>query len=68
MSEKKRMKKTFKKVCLLSLATLQARKELIRKGNRELIDSAYECCLNVLKGNVPLNSQEKSKCANTKTS
>ena len=55
------MKKTFKKVRLLSLATPQARKELIRKGNRELIDSVCECCLNVLKENVPLNSQEKPK-------
>ena len=61
ISEKKRMKKTFKKVRLLSLATPQARKELIRKGNRELIDSVCECCLNVLKENVPLNSQEKPK-------
>ncbi len=61
MSEKKRMKKTFKKVRLLSLATPQARKELIRKGDREFVDSVCECCLNVLKGNVPLNSQEKSK-------
>ena len=55
------MKKTFKKAHLLYLATPHAPIELIRKGDRELIDSVCECYLNVLKGNFPLNSQEKTK-------
>ena len=56
----KKLKKTFEKVRILSLATPQARKQLVHEGNRELIDCVSECCANILKGNVPLTPKQKS--------
>ena len=62
MSKRKdHLKKTFRKIKLLSVATLRARKQLIANGDRELIDCISECCANILKGNVPLNDQQKVK-------
>ena len=58
---KDHLKKTFCKVKLLSVATPQARKQLIANGDRELVDCVSECCANILKGNVPLNDQQKTK-------
>ena len=62
MSKRKdHLKKTFRKIKLLSVATPRARKQLIANGGRELIDCISECCANILKGNVPLNDKQKAK-------
>ena len=62
---KDHLKKTFRKIKLLSVATPWARKQFIAHGNRELIDYVSECCANILKGNIPLNDQQKAKfCKN----
>ena len=58
---KDHLKKTFRKIKLLFVATLRARKQLIANGSREFIDYVSECCANILKGNVPLNDQQKAK-------
>jgi hypothetical protein len=59
MSNKKKLRKTFEKVRILSLATPKVRKDLIETGGREVIDCISECCINILKGNVPLTSKQK---------
>jgi hypothetical protein len=64
MPNKKKLRKTFEKVRVLSLATPKARKELIQKGGKEVIGCVSECCANILKGNVPLTP--KQKCCLTK--
>ena len=58
---KDHLKKTFRKIKLLSVATPRAHKQLIANGDRELIDCVSESCANILKGNVPLNDQQKAK-------
>ena len=55
----KKLKNTFETVRFLSLATPRAQKKLIKKGDKKFINCISECCLNVLKGNVPLTSKEK---------
>ena len=58
---KNQLKKMFHKIKLLSVATPRAQKQLIANGNRELIDCVSECCVNILKSNIPLNEQQKTK-------
>lgn len=65
-SDKKKLKRTFEKVRLLTLATPSAHKQIIGKANRELIDSVCECCNNILKGRVPLKQKEKVKLSKYK--
>ena len=61
MSKRKdHLKKTFRKIKFLSVATSRARKQLIANGGREIIDCVSECCANILKGNVPLNEKQKA--------
>jgi len=62
MSKKQRskLKKTFEKARILSLATPNVRKQLICDGGRDAIDCVSECCLNILKGRVPLTSEQKT--------
>ena len=60
-STKRHLAKTFRKVRILSLATPQVRKQLVDKGNKEIVDCISECCLNILKGNVHLTSKQKSR-------
>ena len=64
---KNQLKKTFHKIKLLSVATSRARKQLIANGDRELIDCVSECYVNILKGNVPLNEQQKTKLCKHKS-
>ena len=59
-TNEKKLKKTYEKVRTLSLATPKARKTLVRKDNREIVDCISECCTNLLKGNVPLTSKQTS--------
>ena len=58
--KKIRAHKTFQKIRLLSLATPRARKHIIREADKSLVDAVSECCLNVLKGHVPLTVKQKS--------
>ena len=58
---KNQPKETFYKIKLLSAAIPRARKQLIANGDKELIDCVSECCVNILKGNIPLNEQQKTK-------
>ena len=58
MSNKK-LKNTFETVRFLSVATPRAQKKLIKKGDKKFINCISECCLNILKGNVPLTIKEK---------
>ncbi len=58
--KKKRIKKTFQKIRLLSIATPRARKQMVREGDRELVNCVSECCLNILNGNVRLTPKQKS--------
>ena len=62
-NSKKRVaiKKTFEKVRILNLATPKARQEIVRAGNKQLLDCISECCLNVLNGTIPLTNAQKSK-------
>jgi hypothetical protein len=57
---KKDMQKTYNKVRLLYLATPRARQQIVRAGDRELLDSICECCVNVLNGAIPLTDEQKS--------
>ena len=56
-----KLRKTYDKVRLLSLATPRARNQLIRCGDKELINCVSECCVNVLQGKVPLTPKQKSR-------
>jgi hypothetical protein len=56
---KKKVKKTFEKVRVLTLAKPSVRKQLIQKGGREIVNCVSECCHNILKGNVPLTDKQK---------
>jgi hypothetical protein len=62
----KKLRKTFEKVRILSLATPSVRKQLIQKGGREIVNCVSECCHNILKGNVPLNSKQKCRLSKHK--
>ena len=64
--KKNRAKKTFQKVRLLSLATPRARKHIIRDADNSLINALSECCLNVLKGHVPLTAKQKTRLSKHK--
>ena len=37
------------------------RKQMIQSASKEVIDTVCECCLNVLKGTIPLSPHQK-KC------
>ena len=64
--KKIRAHKTFQKIKLLSLATPRARKHIIREADKSLVDAVSECCLNVLKGHVPLTAKQKSRLSRHK--
>ena len=55
-----KLRKTFEKVRILSLATPCVRKQLVQQGGREIVDCISECCVNILKGNVRLSPKQKS--------
>jgi hypothetical protein len=46
---------------VLSKAPSPMRKQMIQSASKEVIDTVCECCLNVLKGTVPLSPHQK-KC------
>ena len=55
-----KLRKTFEKVRILSLATPHVRKQLLQQGGREVVDCISECFVNILKGNVHLSPKQKS--------
>ena len=57
LKRKDYLKKTFRKIKLLFVATSRARKPLIANSDTKLIDCISDCCANILKDNVPLNDQ-----------
>jgi hypothetical protein len=63
----KKVRKTFEKVRILSLATPRARKQLIQKGGKETVKCIAECCHNILEGNVPLDAEQKLRLAKHKS-
>ncbi|KAK3585825.1 hypothetical protein CHS0354_038350 [Potamilus streckersoni] len=46
---------------VLSKAPSPMRKKLIQTASKDVIDTVCECCLNVLKGTIPLSAHQK-KC------
>lgn len=46
---------------VLSKASPPMRKQMIQTASKEVIDTVCECCLNVLKGTIPLSPHQK-KC------
>ena len=46
---------------VLSKASSPMGKHLVQKAPKEIIDTVCECCLNVLKGTVPLSPEQKQK-------
>ena len=56
-----RLKKHLPLLQWLSKAKPQSSKALLKTADKEVLDTVRECCLNVLKGNVPLTSQQKKR-------
>ena len=48
---------------VLSKAAPKFRKQLLQQADRDLITAICECCLNVVKGRVPLTTGQKKKLA-----
>ena len=46
---------------VLSKASPPMRKQIIKTASKDVIDTVCECCLNVLKGTIPLSPHQK-KC------
>ena len=61
-----KLRKTFEKVRILSLATPRVRKQLVQRNGREIVDCISECCVKILKGNVQLSPKQKSCLAKHK--
>ena len=55
----KKLKNTFEIVRFLSVATPRAQEKLMTKRDEKFINCISECCLNVLKGNIPLTTKKK---------
>ena len=56
-----RLKKHLPLLQWLSKAKPKSSKAVIKTADKEVLDSVRECCLNVLKGNVPLTPQQKKR-------
>ena len=50
-------------LCKAKLAVIKA---ILKEGNKDLVETLCECCINVLYGNVPLTSSQKKKLARFK--
>lgn len=62
----KNLKKNKEVLKYLSKARPTIVKTFIRSADLGLVNAISECCLNVLKGNVPLNSKQKNRLRNYK--
>lgn len=56
-----RLVKHWDMLSVLSKAPPPMRKKLIQTASKDVIDTVSECCLNVLKGTIPLSPHQK-KC------
>lgn len=56
-----RLKRNADVLKVLCRAKPQVVKAIIRSGDRELIQTLCECCLNILKGGVRLTPHQKEK-------
>lgn len=56
-----RLAKHWDVLSVLSKAPSPMCKHLVQKAPKEIIDTVCECCLNVLKGTVPLSPEQKQK-------
>ena len=56
-----RLAKHWDVLSVLSKASSPMGKHLVQKAPKEIIDTVCECCLNVLKGTVPLSPEQKQK-------
>lgn len=59
-------KEQLSQLRLLQICPLKLRKQLIEKVNNKCIKAICECCLNTLKGNVPLTAEQKKKLSKHK--
>lgn len=59
-------KKDVARLRVLNTCSVKLRKDLIKKFPQSCINCICECCLNTLKGNVPLNSQQKKSLSRHK--
>ena len=64
MSRLARNKKNLKR---LSNLPRNQRNKLLQKINKDCIDCLRDCCLNILRGNIPLKSKNKEKLRRYKT-
>jgi len=51
----------LRRLSVLTKSKPPMRKQLIQTAPKEIIDTVCECCLNVLKGTVPLSKIQKQK-------
>jgi hypothetical protein len=56
-----RLAKHWDMLSVLSKASSPMRKKLIQTASKDVIETVCECCLNVLKGTIPLSKHQK-KC------
>lgn len=56
-----RLVKHWDMLSVLSKAPPPMRKQMIQTASKDVIDTVCECCLNVLKGTIPLSPHQK-KC------
>jgi len=59
-------KKQLAQLKLLQICPKKLRKQFIEKVDKQYIKTICECCLNTLKGNVPLTTQQKKKLSKHK--
>ena len=61
-----RVKKHLPELRVLSMCTPRQRKAYLKHANKSLIDCLSECCVNTLKGNVPLAASQKKSLSRHK--
>ncbi len=54
-----RLAKHWDMLSVLSKAPSPMRKQMIQTASKDVIDTVCECCLNVLKGTIPLSKHQK---------
>ena len=59
-------KEQLSQLQLLQICPSKLRRQLIGKVNNKCIKTICECCLNTLKGNIPLTAQQKKKLSKHK--
>lgn len=63
----KALRKNIHTLKLLGKAKPAAVKAIIKSGDKALVNALCECCLNVLKGNIPLTPTQKKRLSKYKT-